>query len=409
MLLALAAAGGCSQPAPPPPPPPPPEVQVATPEVRQVSDYEEFTGRTEAENTVEIRARVTGYLKEIRFKDGDMVKEGDLLFEIDPRPYQADLAKNEAALAQAKARLARLELDYGRARNLVQTRAMSREDFDKTHGDRDEAQSAVESARAALESARLYLGWTRVCAPFSGRLSRRSLDKGNMVKADETTLTSIVSTDKMFVYFDMDERTLLRWRSEAPPLQSGQAGRSDVEMGLAFEEGYPHQGIIDFQDNRVDVSTGTLRMRGVFANPTTRSGKLLFSPGLFARVRLPIGRPKRAVLVADRALGTDQGRKFLYVVKDQTDPESGQVRQTVQRRYVHPGALHGGLREIKTEDQGKTLPPDQTVGGDEKVVVSGLQRVRPGAEVKPKDVAMPVYDPRQTPAAPGKVMVGAKR
>ena len=383
MLLAFVAAGGCAQAPVEAPPPPPAEVEVSLPLVREVSDYEECTGRTDAENSVEIRARVTGYLKEVHFKDGDTVKEGQPLFEIDSRTYQADLAKNEAALAQAKAHLARLDLDYARARNLVQTRAMSREDYDKVGGNRDEARAGVESARAILETSRLYLAWTQVRAPISGRLSRRLIDKGNMVKADDTVLTTIVSIDPLYLYFDVDERTLFRLRSEVlPASQSSMPNSFRVEMGFAGEEGYAHQGVINFEDNRVDPSTGTIRMRGVFPNPKTARGGLLLSPGLFARVRVPIGQPRPVVLVSDRALGTDQGRKFLYVVKVKTDAETGRVQQSVERRYIHPGALHGGLREIKEEIQGKALPANEKVGPEEKVVVSGLQRIRPGAEVR---------------------------
>jgi RND family efflux transporter MFP subunit len=400
LLLAFTAAVGCGQSAPEVGPPPPPEVEVSRPIVREVTDYEEFTGRLDAEFSVEIRARVSGYLKEIRFKDGDTVKRGQVLFEIDPRPYQAAYAKDQAALVQAQARLSRLEEDFARARQMLARRAMAREEFDKTAGDRTEAAAAVGSAKAALDNSRLYLEWTQVRAPISGRVSRRLIDTGNMVAADQTSLTSVVSTDPMYLYFDVDERTLLRLRSEAQPAStsaSSYQSSARVEMGLAAEEGYSHQGVINFEDNRVDSNTGTIRMRGVFANPKTASGTHLLSPGLFARVRLPLGLPHRAVLVSDRALGADQGKKYLYVVKDKVDAETGRPEQVVERRYVHLGRLHGGLREIKEALAERVLPANERLAADERVVVSGLQRIRPGAVVQPKDVKMPARAPATAP------------
>jgi RND family efflux transporter MFP subunit len=418
----LAALSGCSKPAPPGGEPPPPEVEASLPIVREVTDHEEFTGRIDAESSVDIRARVTGYLKEIYFKDGDMIKEGQVLFLIDPRPYHLDVAKNQAAVVQAQTRLERLDQDFNRARNMMAARAMAREEFDKTVGDRNEAKAQVESAKAALESSRLYLEWTQVRAPISGRVSRRLMDKGNMVMADQTTLTSIVSIDPVYVYFDVDERTLLRLRSEAPAAAPGKQPQARVEMGLSSEEGYPHEGVINFEDNRVDSNTGTIRMRGVFTNPKTTSGVRLLSPGLFARIRLPIGQPHRAVLVSDRALASDQGRKYLYVVTDKTDAETNRVHQTAERRYVQLGRLHGGLREIKESVDGVTLPDSEKVSAGDKVVVSGLQRIRPGIEVVPKEVPMPVKAPAKptrrlaprdkAPAVankPAEAMVGRKR
>jgi RND family efflux transporter MFP subunit len=404
LLLASATVAGCGQPAPQGEQPPP-EVECSQPIVREVSDYEEFTGRIDAEFSVEIRARVSGYLKEICFKDGDTVKEGQVLFEIDPRPYQAAVAKDEAAVAQAQAHLTRLDQDFGRAKQMMTRRALAREEYDKTAGDRTEAAATVDSTKAALDNSRLYLEWTKVRASISGRVSRRLIDKGNMVAADQTALTTIVSIDPMYVYFDVDERTLLRLRSEAQPASPPAASSSSssyessarVEMGLASEEGYSHQGVINFEDNRVDSNTGTIRMRGVFANPKTANGIHLLSPGLFARIRLPLGLPHRAILVSDRALGTEQGKKFLYVVKDKTDAETGRPQQSAERRYVHLGRLHGGLREIKEALDEKALPANEKVAADERVVVSGLQRIRPGSVVQPKEVKMPAKGPATTP------------
>ncbi len=365
-------------------------MEVGAPLVREVTDYEKTTGRTDAEISVEVRARVSGYLKEVNFKDGEMVKEGQVLFQIDPRPYQIDVAKNEAALAQAEAHLNRLDQDFERAGRLVGTRVINREEYDKIAGDRSEAAASVGSYRAALDNSKLYLEWTQVRSPISGRIGRRLIDKDNMVKADETALTTIVTLDPIYVYFDVDERSLLRLRREV------QAGSSDgerlvarVELGLTDEEGFPHVGTLNFEDNRIDANTGTIRMRAVFANPRPTGKPRLLSPGLFARLRVPVGPPRMAVLVADRAIGTDQGKKFLYVVKSTTDPESRRVRQVVERRYVHIGGLQDGLREIKDRAQDKPFPPGEKLAPDEKVVVSGLQRIRPGVEVQPVDVKMP--------------------
>jgi RND family efflux transporter MFP subunit len=368
--------------------PPPPEVLVSTPLDREVTDYEDFTGRTEAENTVEIRARVNGYLKKVYFKDGDLVKKGDLLFQVDPRPYQADVNKNKAALQQAETRLARLNQDFARARTLVGTRAMSREDYDKVAGDRNEALDAASSAKAILDNSQLYLKWTEVRAPINGLLSRRMIDEGNMVKADETALTTVISLDPIYVYFDVDERTLLRLRTE-----NDEENGVQVELGLANEGNrYPHTGTINFQDNRVDSGTGTIRMRGVFKNPKPADRPRLLSPGLFARIRLPVGKPYRTLLVAERAISTDQGKKFVYLVTSKQEPNGTATQYVVERRDIEVGSLHkGGLRAVKALKKTGQPPQEKIVGlaPTDLVVVSGLQRIRPKMEVNPRREDMP--------------------
>ena len=369
-LLFTAAVLGCDQAQHPQPPPPgAAEVLVSLPITREVTDYEEFPGQTEAIPMVEIRARVTGYLSRVYFKDGADVNEGDLLFEIDPRPYQAALDRAQANLVQSDVHLKRLEADYQRAQNLYPKGAIGREEYDRIVGDRGEAVAAVGVAQANLNLAKLNLEFCKVRAPFSGRISRRTIDPGNMVKADETALTYLVSLNPIYVYFDVDERTFLRLQRliHQGQIPSARDGEVPCQMALADDEAgvFPYKGVINFVDNRVDPGTGTLRLRGVFENPHG-----IIAPGLFVRVRAPVGKPHQAILMTEQALGTDQGQKFVYAVND---------KDQAVYQPVKVGRLHNGLRAL-TEG----LQPGQ------RVVVSGLQRVRPGAQVAPKVVEMPV-------------------
>lgn len=372
-LLGCAALAGCERAQPRLAAPKPQVVIFSQPVSDYVTDYEDFTGRTEAVFTVEIRARVSGYLDKVNFKDGDEVKEGDLLFEIDPRPYKAELNRMEASVAQSEARRKRLDADFRRASNLYNRGNVSREDFDKVAGDHSEAEAAVGVARAIFDLAKLNITFTRITAPISGRLSRRLVDPGNLVKADETSLTTIVSLDPLYVYFDVDERTMLRYRRlvNEGKVKSRTVAEVPILIGLSDEEGFPHKGVIDFSDNKVDPGTGTLRVRAKLDNPKPR----VFSPGLFTRVRLPVGAPRKSLMIAEQAIGTDQGRKFLYLVNDKNE---------VVYRPVKVGKLDSGMRVIENG-----LAP-----GD-RVVVTGLQRIRPGAKVDPK--------PEETKKAPNAV------
>jgi RND family efflux transporter MFP subunit len=380
-LLPLLGAVGCHRVKSSQEAPKAPEVQVALPLTRQVIDHEDFTGGTGAMRSVQIKARATGFLvkapSDFGLKEGGDVKEGDRLFLIDPRTYKASLAQAKANLAQAEAHYKRLTEDYERNRPLLAKGGVSREEFDKIVGDRQEAEAAVGVARAQLDTAQLNLDFTDVRAPFDGRISRQQIDPGNMVIADQTVLTTIVSLDPMYVYFDVDERTMLRLRRlvREGKLKSARDYTVPVMMGTSDEEGFPHEGTINFVDNQLDPGTGTLRVRAVVPNPDKTK---LLSPGQFARVRIPIGDPHMATVVSERALGTDQGQKFVYVVSDKNE---------VEYRRVRVGSLTDGLREI--------------VGGlrpDEKVVVNGLQRVRPGAKVEAKLVPMPTQTATNGPA-----------
>jgi multidrug efflux system membrane fusion protein len=367
MLMACASVVGCVKlPAQPPPqataPPKPTEVLVDLPTTDTITDYEEFTGRTVATRTIDIRARVTGYLEKVNFKEqeGRDVEKGAVLFEIDPRPYESEVARAKANLLQAEAHLKRLDLDYRRIAKLVESNTVTREQFDLAAGERAEGQAEVEIAKANLQTALLNLSFTKVKSPINGRASRTQVDAGNVVKADETILTTIVAIDPIYAFFEVDERTLLRIRRYAQEARESQGGDEvPVMIALADEEGYPHAGKINFLDNRLDPSTGTLQIRGIFTNPDH-----ILSPGMFVRVRLPIGEPYQGLLVAEEALGTDQGQKFVYVVDE---------NNKAQYRRVQVGKLQNGRRVVL-----------KGLSSGERVVVSGLQRVRPGAVVQPK-------------------------
>jgi RND family efflux transporter MFP subunit len=368
--LCVVLAGCAGQPAEAPEASPAP-VTVSRPVERYVTDYADFTARTAAIDSVELRARVWGYLDKVHFQEGALVKAGDVLFEIDPRTYRAALDQAEGNLESLEARLVRLNADLARGRRLLGTSAIGREEYDKIAGDRAEAAASRGALKAAVERARLDLGYTKVTAPVSGRVSRYVVTPGNLVQAGDqgggTLLTTIVSVDPMYAYFDVDEHTALRVRQliREGKSDSPRDGGFPVSLGLANEEGHPHEGTINFVDNQVNPRTGTIRLRGEFPNKDQ-----VLLPGFFARVRVPVGRAHKALLVSERALDTDQGQKVLYVVNEKNE---------VVTRPVRPGALHQGLREITDG-----LKPC------EQVIVTGLQQVRPGATVEPKLVDMPV-------------------
>lgn len=315
---------------------------------------------------------MTGYLTEVKFTDGQEVKQGDLLFQIDPRPFQAVLESANGQKAQWEAKLARGEADVQRYEKLVPTGAATPQDLDKATADVGEAIAAIQSAQAAIDRAELDLQFAKIAAPISGRISRAQITSGNLVRGDNELLTTIVSLDPIYVYFDVSERDLLRFqargraaRAAAAPQPELRVQKIQVQLGLANEPGYPHEGVIDFADNRVNPTTGTIRLRGVFDN-----AKRIFSPGLFARVRVPISDSYRAVLVAERALGIDQGVRYVLTVDD---------KQIVKRQFVELGPLQDdGLRVITSG-----LTPDDWV------VVNGLQRARPGKPVTPQRAEMP--------------------
>jgi RND family efflux transporter MFP subunit len=377
--------GGCAG-APSDAPAPPPPVSVSIPIEREVTDNAEFTARTAAVDSVEVRAHVWGYLEKVNFKEGAMVKKGDVLFELDPRPYQALVNQAKAKVAQDEAQLSYDEAEHKRNINLVGTGAVSRSDVEKTAAARGVDVANIAADKAVVASRQLDLDYTKVLAPVSGRVSRYIVTVGNLIQSGDqgggTLLTTIVSVDPMYAYFDVDEHTALRVRQLAREgrADSPRDGGYPVSLGLANEDGHPHQGSIDFVDNQVNPKTGTIRVRGVFPNKDQ-----VLLPGLFGRVRTPIGRPHKALLVSERALDTDQGQKILYVVNEKNE---------VVSRPVQLGVPQDGLREI-TEG----LKPG------ERVIVNGLQQVRPGITVEPKLEDMPKPTSRSETRNPKQVQI----
>lgn len=354
----------------PPPAPPPPAVEVAAAIERDVSDWDEFTGRIEPVDSVRIRPRVTGYIDRVAFTEGSFVKKGALLFEIDPRPYRAALARAEADLTAARTRAELAKNEVARGDRLLAARAISQEEYDERVNRARETAAAVQAADAAVQMARLDLEFTRVTAPIAGRTSRAEVTVGNLVQsgANATLLTTVVSTDRVYVGFEGDEQVYLKYgemsrRGEDPQLP---AAHNKVLMGLSNEQGFPHEGHLVFVDNQLDPRTGTISGRAVFDNA---SG--MFTPGLFARIKLVGSGTFHAVLVRDRAIGTDQDQKFVMVL----GPDD-----KVLYRPVKLGRVIGGLR-IVTEG----------VKAGDVVVVNGLQRVHPGMTVQPTRVPMDVH------------------
>lgn len=367
-------------------------VRVNRPVAREVTDYVYFTGRTEALDSVEVRARVTGYLVAIDFKAGSEVKKGQRLFKIDPRPYQAQLdeSKGQENLALAQLRLA--EADLARSREVAKTPgAISKAEVDKYIAAEAEGEALVQASRASVEKAALNLEFTDVTSPIDGIVGRNLLTLGNLVTQDSTLLTTVVSQDPMYVYFDVDERTLLRAlqlirEGKIKPLSEG--GQVPVDIGLANEDDrYPHQGRMDFVNNQVTSSTGTIELRAVIDNPKVSAAReRLFRPGMFVRVRLPMGRPTQALVVPQAALGNDQGITYLLAVNDQNvveyrpidlGPEQPDGMQVVIPRKI-----------IKTKEGVVLAGPGQSgvdsLTADDQIIVNGLQRARPGAKVTPK-------------------------
>lgn len=344
------------------------EVSVAPALQREVVDWDEFTGRIEAVESVEIRPRVTGYIESVNFTEGSVVRKGDLLFVIDPRPYRTEATKAEAELTRAIARAELAESDIARSEKLLSIKAVSQEEYDQRINAARGARADVAAARAAVEAARLNIEFTRITAPIGGRVSKAAVTAGNLVTGGSGTaalLTTIVSIDPIYVSFEGDEQVYLKYNELARRGErtSSRDAANPVQMGLANEQGYPHTGRMVFVDNQVDPRTGTIRARATFDN---KDG--YFTPGLFARVKLLGHNRYSAVLVDDRAIGTDQSQKFVYVVD---------AKDTVTYRAVKVGRLTDGLRVVQ-----EGLQPG------ENVVVNGLQRVKPGTVVNAQRVAM---------------------
>ena len=365
ILLSMAGCGGSgsAQTAPPPP-----EVSVAQVLQKRVTDWDEFTGRLQAIQTVEIRPRVSGYIDLVAFTEGKVVKRGELLFVIDPRPYKADRDRAAADLKRFHTTLDLARIEQKRVQHLKESGAVSQEEVDERDSTVAQAESNVAGAEAALESADLNMGFTRVTSPIDGRVSRADVTKGNLVTGGNnggTFLTSVVSLDPIYLYFEGDEATYLRYikLARAGERPSSRDAPNPVRIGLANEEGFPHEGKMDFVDNQVNSQTGTIRARAVLDN---KDG--LYIPGLFARVQLLGSSEYTAVLIDDRAVNTDQSQKYVFLLG---------ADNKIEYRKVKLGRVIDGLRIVR-----EGLKPDDVI------VVNGAQRVHPGIVVSPQKVTM---------------------
>lgn len=348
------------------PPAPPPQVPVAQVVTREVAPWSEFTGYVAAVGSVELRPRVGGAIDDVSVPEGDIVEAGQLLFQIDPRPFQVAVETAEAQLRQAEALLAQAETDFDRAAKLVPNGAISRKTYDDASARKRERQAQMEAAKAAVAAARLDLAYTQVTAPISGRVDRALVTKGNLVTGGNagaaTLLTTIVSIDPVHVLFDIDEPAYLDLVAHARPDSRGRAAvRLPVRISLVTENDYPHEGVLDFIGNGVDRGTGTARARAVIANPDGR-----FAPGLFARVKLVTDTPRETVLINDHAVGTDQGRRYVLVLG---------AGNKAEYRPVELGPIIDGLRVVA-----------RGLRSGETIIVKGL--VRPGMEVTPQIISM---------------------
>jgi multidrug efflux system membrane fusion protein len=347
------------------------EVDVATVLQKEVKDSQTYSGRLAAVDKVEVRPLVSGTIVSVNLKDGQMVKKGDILFIIDPRPYQSEVDRAVGQVAAARARVTYTANDWQRAQRLIADNAIAKRDYDEKQNAANEAAANLKTAQAALEAAEINLGYTKISAPISGRVSRAEITLGNVVSAGagSAPLTTIVSVSPIYAEFDADEQTYLQYirrvRNE---------GRVPVDLGLADEEGYSRTGVIQSVDNRVDTNSGTIRVRARFDNS---NGSLI--PGLYARVKVISGDAYSALLISDTAIGTDQDKRYVYVV--------GSDNQ-IAYREIKVGDAHGNLRIVKSGVQ----PGD-------RIVVSGTQRVRPGAKVSPHIVPMIDTEATGTPSA----------
>ena len=342
-----------------------PSVTVATVEQREIVEWDEFTGRTEPVESVEVRPRVSGYIEKVHFQSGQLVKKGDVLFAIDPRWHQAEFDRRQAEAERAKVQLENARREADRTTQLLANKAISLEEADARIARFHEAKAALLAAEAARDSVKLDLEYTQVRAPIDGRVSRALLTEGNYVSGvsgTTTLLTTIVSVDPVYVHADVDEDTLLKFNAlaQAKKLETNGDGKIPVELQLADEKDFPHQGHIESFDNRLDPNTGSILLRAVFPNG---DGRIV--PGLFARIRVPLSERHQALLVAERAIGTDQAQKYVLTLTS---------TNTVAYQSVELGPVVEGKRIVRSG-----LEPGQ------QIVVNGLQRVRPGMPVTPQE------------------------
>jgi len=376
LLLATApvvfAFASCKKP-PPPQPQGPLPVNFVTAIEKEVTEWDVFTGRIEAVESVDIRPRVTGYITEIHFQAGAIVNAGDLLFVIDPRPYQADLDRAVANVEQAQAQLKLAQIDFTRAKDLRDKKVTSPEEFDQKAAANQQAEASVRSAQAAKDAAALNLEFTKIKSPITGRVSNERVTVGNLVQSSMGTdgvLTTVVSVDPIYVYVDADENSILKYLTlrEEGKRKSARDENLPAYIELANEKGFPHEGYIDFVDNKLDPTTGTLRARGVF-----KSWNSLLAPGFFVRMRVPGGGTYRAVLIEDKVISSQQGVKYVYAIK----PDN-----TVERRNIEVATIWEGLRIVKSG-----------LKDGERIVSTRLQILQPGMPVTPMAEAAPAAPP----------------
>jgi RND family efflux transporter MFP subunit len=347
-------------------PPPAPTVTVAKPVMKQITEWDDFIGRFEAVDQVEIRARVSGYVDKIHFQDGTLVKQGDLLFTIDQRPYRATLEQAEATVASAQVRVEFASNDLERAESLRRTGNIADQVLDQRRSNYLTARAELDRADAAVRQARLDLEFTEIKAPFAGKISRKLISEGNLVNANQTVLTNIVSLDPIHFYFDVDERSYLAYSRQAAggTRTSTAAAANEVQLTLSDERQGRRTGRLDFVDNRLDAGSGTIRARAIFENKD-----LFLTPGLFGRVSISGSDPYPGVLIPDEAVGNDQDRRVAFVLNDDN---------TVSMRPVRPGPRIDGYRVIRTG-----------LKGDETIVINGIMRIRPGMKVTPQLSTLP--------------------
>src|SRR5438552_1956909 len=368
LAMLVAVASGCSSTAQSKAPAPaPPEVSVAEVVCKQLGDVDEFTGRLEAVNTVEVRPRVSGYLQKVFFKEGAIVRRGDILFEIDPRPFQAEVDRLKGELAQARAELARAQNDFQRAERLHSNDGMSTEEYDRRSAARSSSEARIAATEAALRGAQLNLEFTHIVAPITGRVGRAEITEGNLVQGGAgqiTPLTTLVSLDPIYVYFDADEQTYLKYARVSRTAGTSSHDLTNAALlGLADEDGFPHVGRVNFVDNQVSSTTGTIRVRATFPNKN-----FALTPGLFARVRLQGGGAYDGCLAKDESVVTDLNQKYVFVLGK---------NNILEYRPVKLGPITDGLRVVR-----------EGLHDGDVIVTNGLQRVRPGTPVTPKRVAM---------------------
>jgi multidrug efflux system membrane fusion protein len=376
-LVAISTALSSCHKEPPPPAPPPPPVTIAKPVQKEIVEWDEYTGRTDAVESVNVTPRVSGYIDNITFRAGDLVNKGDLLFVIDPRPYQAALDQASAQLRQAEANQQLQDANFARQDKLRQTGVIAKEDFDTALSKKNQAAAEVLADQAAVELAKLNLSFTQVTSPIVGRIGREQVTVGNLVQADSTLLTNVVSVDPIYAYFNVDERSVLKYQQQVREGRLADARHAEVPVYLQVqnEKGFPHQGVIDFVNNQFNSSTGTLQLRGLFPNATG----FLF-PGAFVRIRVAGSPRHQALLITDRAVGTDQGTKYVLVV----GPEN-----VVAVRPVELGPEVDGLRVVRNG-----------LKGDEQIIINGLVNAKPGSKVSPQPGDMSQFASNQLQLQP---------